>query len=132
MWGSVVLPSAAATGTDHAGVQGAEREVGAKVVGHRPSHDAAGVVVKDRGQVQPPLPGADVRDVRDPQLVRVGRGEVAPHQVREQSQGVADGGPSIPSRVAADEAGEAHQPRDALATVPRAARPQLGLTRGEP
>src|SRR5690606_6147138 len=37
---------------------------------HAPADDAPGIDVDDEGHVQPALPGRDVREIRDPELVR--------------------------------------------------------------
>ena len=51
-------------------LQGIEHEVRAHGAAHPPAHDAPGVHVDHEGHVQPALPGRDVGEVRDPQLVR--------------------------------------------------------------
>lgn len=45
-------------------------EVGSHRRADAPTHDASGKHVDDKGHVQPALPGRDVGEVRDPQLVR--------------------------------------------------------------
>jgi hypothetical protein len=45
-------------------------ELGAHVLGHRPPDDPSGVGVLDGGEVEPALPGSEIRDVGDPQHVR--------------------------------------------------------------
>ena len=55
-------------------VQGLLKSIEDEVRRHRtadtPTHDAPGVDVDDEGHVLPALPGRDVREVRDPELVR--------------------------------------------------------------
>ena len=47
-------------------------ELGPQVGAHRPADDPAAVAVDHRGEIEPALPGEDVLDVRDPELVRAG------------------------------------------------------------
>ena len=57
------------------------RDVRRHSPGERPAHHHAGVQVDDRREVQPPLAGAQVRDVAHELVGGHGAGEVAPHQV---------------------------------------------------
>ena len=49
--------------------------------GERPAHHHVGVRVDDRGQVEPPLAGAQIRDVAHELVGGDGAVEVVPHQV---------------------------------------------------
>jgi hypothetical protein len=92
-------------------------ELGPEVVGDRPADDPAAVAVHHRRQVQPPLPRADVGDVRAPEPVDRGRREVALDQVRGGPRALhADRGLAAPAADLPGQAGAAHQPLDALAT----------------
>jgi len=55
-------------------VEGLFQRIEDEVRAHRtalaPAHDASGIHVDDEGHVLPALPGGDVREVRDPELVR--------------------------------------------------------------
>jgi hypothetical protein len=57
-------------------------ELGAQVVGHRPAHDLAAEGVDHDGEVDEALPGAQIADVGDPQLIGDGSGEVAFDPIR--------------------------------------------------
>ena len=50
-------------------LQGIQNEVRVHGTADPPAHDASGVHVDHKGYVQPALPGRDVREVRDPELV---------------------------------------------------------------
>ena len=63
-------------------VEGVADQVGTHVVGHRVPDDLAVVQVDDRGQVEPPLPRGQVRDVPDQSSARCRGGEVPADQVR--------------------------------------------------
>ena len=62
-------------------VEGIEHDLGSQVVRHRPADDPSGVGVQDEREVEPALPGPDVRDVCDPKTIRSPWGEVAPHKI---------------------------------------------------
>jgi hypothetical protein len=111
-------------------LQGPQRQLGAQVIGHRPAHHAAREAVQHRRQVEPALPGADVGDIADPELVWMRRGEVPLHQVRQQCEGIPDGGAPVALGNASGEAGTAHQPRHPFAAVPVAADVQLRVDAG--
>ena len=51
------------------------------MLGHRPPHDPSAVCVLNGGEIEPSLPGSEVRDVRDPQDVRCVPSELPFHQV---------------------------------------------------
>ena len=89
--------------------------------GHRPADDPAAVEVLHGDEVEPALPGAQVGDVRNPDLVwRLGAELAVDEIVRDADAGDADrGGAPLLGRDRR-EAGEAHQPLDALARDPLA------------
>jgi hypothetical protein len=62
----------------HGHRQSFERDVGVEGVAHRPAHDLAREHVDQGGQKQPAFAGPDVGQIREPDLVRSGRREVAP------------------------------------------------------
>jgi hypothetical protein len=59
-----------------------ERKFGAQRVRYSPTNDAPGEHVSDERRVREPRPSGDVSDVRDPQLVRCCRCELAIHEIR--------------------------------------------------
>ena len=63
-------------------LQCVEYEVRAHRAAHPPSHDAPGVHVNDKDHVQPALPGRNVGEIRDPELVRPVRFELAVEPVQ--------------------------------------------------
>ena len=72
-------------------LQGIEDEVRAHRVADLPTDDAACEHVDDEGDVQPTLPGRDVGEVRDPELVRPLRLELPVDAIqRARRLGVAD------------------------------------------
>jgi len=78
-------------------------ELGAHVVGHRPTHDPAAVGVLDGGQVDPALPGPQVGDVGHPEHVRGCRAKASLDEViGDADAGHADRGATALAR---------HQPR---------------------
>jgi hypothetical protein len=61
-----------------------------------PGHDLLGVAVDDERDIDEPGPGPDVGEVRDPDPVRLGRGERAVEQVPGPGRGgVGDGGAGL-------------------------------------
>jgi hypothetical protein len=54
-------------------LQRVDDELGAHVLGHRPANDHPGERVLDSGEVEPALPGSEIRQIGDPQHVRDGR-----------------------------------------------------------
>jgi hypothetical protein len=91
-------------------------ELGPEVVGERPADDPAAVEVDHRRQVQPALPRPDVGDIRRPQPVRLGRVEVALHEIRRGADTRhADRRAPAAAFDLSGQAGAAHQPLDALA-----------------
>src|ERR1035437_2938993 len=77
-------------------------QVGAHMTGHRPAHNRLGVTVDHRGQVEPPSPGTDVRNISDEPGSWGGRGEVPLHVVgdgRRRSR-TGDGGDLVGAGLA--------------------------------
>src|SRR4051794_18792154 len=103
-------------------------ELLAEVVGHAPADDLARGHVLDRRQVQPALPGRDVRDVGQPDRVRLVGRELPVEQVGRDREAVAAAGRARDAAPAARDrqAALAHEPRHPLAADPDALRPQLG------
>lgn len=95
-----------------------QRQVASKRSGHSPSDDPPREHVRHEGHVDEARPGRDVRDVRDPELVRARGLEAAPDQIsRPSSRLIDDRGPlEGPATNGALEAHLAHQ------TLDRAAR----------
>ena len=67
-------------------LQHIEHEGRAHGAAHMPAHNAPGVHVDDEGHVQLALPGRDVGEVRDPQLIRM----LSPEHPVDPRLGVAD------------------------------------------
>ena len=57
---------------------------------HRPPDDHSTVKIHDGGQVQPAFPGADVRDVRHPRMVRPRNSELSLQTIRCKDRWHAD------------------------------------------
>ena len=97
-------------------VQRFEDQFGAKVVVHRPTHDAPAVHVEHHGQEHEPRPGRHVGDVGDPEPVRRLGVEVSFDQVRRRplarlrARGARTPAPAHPCQPFL-----AHPPRHALA-----------------
>lgn len=79
-----------------------------------PPHNFAGEEVDDDGQVEPSLPGPDIRDVRDPRLVAARRRELALEMIRNQDRRLADRPPTGTIAMQRSEAVLAHQPRHTM------------------
>src|SRR5690606_32210787 len=62
-------------------LQRIQDELCTQVGGHRPADDLAAPGIEHDSQVQEPGPGGDIGNVRDPQFVRAGGGEVSLDQV---------------------------------------------------
>src|SRR5215203_1963055 len=105
--------------------QGVDAQLGPEVVGHGPADDLARGHVLDRGQIQEALAGRNVGDVRQPDLVRSLRREVAIQQVRSDRQVVAAvrGPGCAAAALAAGQAHLTHQPLDTPARMPPALPP---------
>jgi hypothetical protein len=107
-------------------------ELKAHVGEHAPADDQAAEAVDHRGEVQPPLPGGQVGDVRAPQAVRRRGIEVALDQVgRNPHARNAHGGAGLSRHRDALEPRLGDQPLDALAADADAVlKPQLGVDPG--
>ena len=99
------------------------------MVGHRPADDPSRVQVLDVREVQEPLPGRDVGDVRRPRLVRSGRAKVALDQVRSDPDArQPDRRAPALARRKPGHAGRSHQSLHALASdLDPVFEPQLGV-----
>src|SRR5664279_3345808 len=64
-------------------------QVGAHMVGHRPAHNRLGMTVDHRGQVEPPSPCFDVRNIPYELGPWGGRGEVPLHVAAMAGVGAA-------------------------------------------
>src|SRR4051812_34419071 len=69
-------------------LQRVDNELVTHVVGHRPANNAAAVGVLNGREVDPALPGPQIRDVRDPQHV----GRLRPEPALDEVVGDADAG----------------------------------------
>lgn len=99
-------------------VQSVEDQLGAQVIGDRPSDDAAGEDVQDDRAVDPALSGAVLGDVGDPEPVRAVGGEPPVDQVRRRlCRGIPDGAAAPATSMDALQTGRAHQPLDAFAAA---------------
>jgi integrase/quercetin dioxygenase-like cupin family protein len=93
-----------------------EHELRAHGVGHFPAHDPTRKNIDDERGVDEAVGGADVREVRDPELIRSGRREVAIDQIRHDRCVVGprrDDVPATPDR--APQAERDHEPLDRTA-----------------
>src|SRR5271157_2518916 len=59
-------------------------ERGLVVIVHRPPDYHAGRAVNDQGEVKPPFPGRDIRDVTDHFLAGLSRGEITVYQIGDR------------------------------------------------
>src|SRR5450759_2226535 len=77
-------------------------QVGAHMIGHRPAHNRLGVTVDHRGQVEPPGPGPDVRNVPYEPGPWCRSGEVSLHVVGDGRRRSlpGDGGDLVGARLA--------------------------------
>jgi len=94
-----------------------EDEVGAHVAGELPADDAPRERVDDEAEEHDALPAAQVREVRQPQLVGPGGAEVAIDEVRRARGGRVRRGraPRLAAALGALDGVLAHQPLDAVA-----------------
>jgi hypothetical protein len=97
-------------------LQRIEHEVRAHRTAHPPTHDAPCVHVDHEGHIQPALPGRDVGEVRDPELI----GPVGPEHTVDPVQrawlpSVADRGAHHLATAHALQAQAPHQPLDRAA-----------------
>ena len=98
------------------------------MVGHRPADDLPREAVDHRGEIEPPLPRADERDVGHPQLVRAARPEIALDEVVGGAHaGNADRRAAALAAHQPRQTGGPHKPLDALAADVDAVGSQLGV-----
>jgi hypothetical protein len=104
-------------------------ELGAHVVGHAPADDPPTVSVLDGGQVQPALPGAQVGQVGDPELVGLlGPDASLDEVIGDADTGHRDRGPATLVAHKAGDPGLAHEPLHALASdADPILEPQVGV-----
>ncbi len=110
-------------------LHGVDHELGTDVVGDRPADHPAGEGVEDDGQIDLALSGWMLGHVHDPQTVRLGRVEVATHQVLGWGgTGITPGAaPELPP-VDAHDAGLGHEPGHSFAGAALAlAEDQFGV-----
>src|SRR5215213_6346264 len=95
--------------------QRVEDEIGAHVLGELPADDHPAVDVDHEGEEDRPLPAAHVGEVRTPELVRPGGGELALDEVGPPSRlPIGDRRtPRLPPPFRAADAVGAHQPLNA-------------------
>ncbi len=75
-------------------LEGVEHEFGGHAAGRSPADNTAGEGVEYERDVDRPRPGGDVPEVRHPEPVRAGRGEVAVDEIgRPDGRGVGERGP---------------------------------------
>jgi len=110
-------------------VERIEDELGTEMAGGGPADDPAAPDIEHHGKVEEAGCCRDERDVCDPQLIGTACGEVAVHQVRGRSAALGAARRHRPAAAMAgtDQPGAAHQPCDALATVPCAPGPEFGM-----
>ena len=98
-----------------------------------PTHDAAAEHVNDEGDIDPALPGRDVGEVRDPQLIGAISPELPVDAIKRAWRlGVHDGGALRLASAHALQALQSHQPFDSTArhadTFPIELKPDLVRT----
>ena len=104
-------------------------QFGAQMGLHCPPHDPAAPGVQNHGHVQPARLGADVGEVRHPELIRSLGREVPVHQVRcRAGLPVPPREPGLPAPPARPlDPGFLHQSTHALRARPFPSSPQLGM-----
>jgi hypothetical protein len=92
-------------------------ELGAHARRELPADDLAAVGVDDEAEEDDAFPAAQVREIRQPQPIRCGSGEVTVDQVRAARRGRIRGrrAPRAPAALGAHDPSGAHQPLDAVA-----------------
>jgi len=97
--------------------QGGDGQLLAHVIAHRPAHYLAAEQIEDGGQVQPPLIGRDVGDVRQPNLIRPGGQEGLVEQIVGNRQAMIAVGGDDPEAALGhrSNAMAMHQPLDPAA-----------------
>jgi hypothetical protein len=92
--------------------QRVQDQVGAHVVGELPAHDHPAVGIDHEAEEHDARPAAQIREVRQPQLVRCRRGEVTLNEIRatvSRRVGVCRA-PRLATTLRADDPVLAHQP----------------------
>src|SRR5665213_1170389 len=109
-----------------------EYELGGYRLSRRPPNDLSGEQVHDNSEVEPALPGANVCNIRDPNLIRAGDVEIALHEVRDQPGGLGDG--AVPDSIPSNRSNfvNAHQPHHAVLAAGLAGLPKIEKTLGAP
>src|SRR5690349_3133749 len=74
-------------------------QLGPQMVGKRPADDFARVGIQNDGQIQPALPGADIRDIRQPHLVWCNWAELSSHQIADWRCRIRHGRPTEATRA---------------------------------
>ena len=109
-------------------VERSQCQIVAEVLGHRPADHTAREEVEHDAQVEPPLRGPDIGEVRQPDAVGGRGGKVAPEQVRGNREGVpAVGCAPKPPLAPRRQADRPHQSSNALAADTPAMGTQLGM-----
>jgi len=105
--------------------QGLDNDVPVKARLHGPADNLPRVEIHHHGQIEEPAPGPDVRDVRDPDLIRMIDRELALQNVRGQQGGLALHVTRL--LVATDRLDPAltHDPRNAVPAAGLAVFPQI-------
>src|SRR5215831_11589818 len=97
-------------------LQSIEHKVSSRRTRHTPTNDPSREGVDDEGDVDEPLPGGDIGEVREPQGVRCGRVELSVHPIERARCGlVAHGGASRLAAYRPLQAHLAHQAGDGTA-----------------
>ena len=110
-------------------LDGVDHELGTEVIGDRPAHHPPAPGIEDDGQIDLALASRVLGHVHDPQPVRLGRVEVALHQVfGRRGLRITPGAASVVATVDALDAGLGHEPGHPLARAALAlAQDQLGV-----
>jgi hypothetical protein len=101
-------------------------KVSPQMIGDCPADDLVGEGIEDDRQVQPALPGADVRDVGHPDLVWRHRTELSLHQVLHLRRRIWNRCASKSSGAPANQLGPTNQTSDTFSRDASAALAQLG------
>jgi len=92
-------------------LQGVEHEVGGHGAADAPAHDTPGEHVDNKGHIQPALPGRDIGEVRDPELIGSIRGELAVDPIqRTRRRPIRNGGAHRLASACAAQAQATHEP----------------------
>ena len=103
-------------------------QLGAEMLGHRPADDAPTVGIEHHREIEEARPRRDIGDVRDPEPIGSGGGELALDEVRRRRHlGAAPRRARPLAAVAALQPGEPKQARDPLAGAADALVAQFGM-----